>query len=129
MGSYGMGRRGPYGAQDPNNPYGAPSSPPGFWISLLRVMQGVVNCFGRISILIVQNTQAFHMIMSALLQLFDRSALLYVELARFALRLLGFRTKPRMVQPRASNGLPPPPENQQHLQGSKAAPSGPGDSV
>ncbi|XP_058004318.1 peroxisomal membrane protein 13 [Hevea brasiliensis] len=92
-------------------------------------MQGVVNCFGRISILIVQNTQAFHMIMSALLQLFDRSALLYVELARFALRLLGFRTKPRMVQPRASNGLPPPPENQQHLQGSKAAPSGPGDSV
>ncbi|KAF2321992.1 hypothetical protein GH714_005251 [Hevea brasiliensis] len=129
MGSYGMGKRGPYGAQDPNNPYGAPSSPPGFWISLLRVMQGVVNCFGRISTLIVQNTQAFHMIMSALLQLFDRSGLLYVELARFALRLLGFRTKPRKVQPRAPNGLPPPPENQQHLQGSKAAPSGSGDSV
>ncbi|KAF2321985.1 hypothetical protein GH714_005193 [Hevea brasiliensis] len=90
------------------------------------MMQGVVNCFGCISILIVQNAQALHMIMSALLQLFDRSGLLYVELARFALRLLGFRTKPRKVQPRAPNGLPPPPENQQHLQGSKAAPSGPG---
>lgn len=31
-------------------------------------MQGVVNFFGRISILIDQNTQAFHMFMTALLQ-------------------------------------------------------------
>jgi hypothetical protein len=31
-------------------------------------MQGVVNVFGRISFLIDQNTQAFHMFMSALLQ-------------------------------------------------------------
>lgn len=31
-------------------------------------MQGVVNFFGRISILVDQNTQAIHMFMSALLQ-------------------------------------------------------------
>lgn len=31
-------------------------------------MQGVVNFFGRVAILIDQNTQAFHMFMSALLQ-------------------------------------------------------------
>lgn len=36
FGGYGMG--GPYGAQDPNDPYGAPPSPPGFWISVLRVV-------------------------------------------------------------------------------------------
>lgn len=38
MGSYGMG---PYGAPDPHNPYGAPSSPPGFWISLLRMVRQI----------------------------------------------------------------------------------------
>ncbi|EPS63109.1 hypothetical protein M569_11678, partial [Genlisea aurea] len=71
MGGYGMGMSGPpYGGgeQDPNNPFGSPPSPPGFWISLMRVMQGVVNFFGRIAILIDQNTQAFHMFMTALLQ-------------------------------------------------------------
>ncbi|KAK8967823.1 Peroxisomal membrane protein 13 [Platanthera guangdongensis] len=91
MGAYGMA--GPYGNQDPNDPYGPPSSPPGFWMSFLRVMHGVVNFFGRISMLIDQNTQAFHMFMTALLQLFDRSGMLYGELARFALRLLGNQNK------------------------------------
>ena len=37
-GGYGMSMGGPYGAQDPNNPFGAPPSPPGFWISFLRVV-------------------------------------------------------------------------------------------
>ena len=32
IGGYGMGG-GPYGDQDPNDPFGAPPSPPGFWIS------------------------------------------------------------------------------------------------
>ncbi|XP_027341890.1 peroxisomal membrane protein 13-like [Abrus precatorius] len=134
MGSYGMGGGGPYGDQDPNNPFGAPPSPPGFWISALRVMQGVVNFFGRISILIDQNTQAFHMFMTALLQLFDRSGLLYGELARFVLRLLGIKTKSKKVNPPGPNGLPlPGPQNSSgdvnYIEAAKAAPSGSWDNV
>ena len=43
FGGYGLGG-GPYGAQDPNNPYGAPTSPPGFWISFLRVVSHMILC-------------------------------------------------------------------------------------
>ncbi|XP_038877301.1 peroxisomal membrane protein 13 [Benincasa hispida] len=134
MGGYGMGMGGPYGGQDPNDPYGPPSSPPGFWMSFLRVMHGVVNFFGRISILIDQNTQAFHMFMTALLQLFDRSGMLYGELARFVLRLLGIKTKPRKVQDVGPDGLPlpgaPHPHQGQNLiEGPKAAPDGAWDNV
>ncbi|GMY32604.1 peroxisomal membrane protein 13 [Fagus crenata] len=131
-GGMGMGMGGPYGGQDPNDPYGAPPSPPGFWISALRVMQGVVNFFGRISILIDQNTQAFHLFMTALLQLFDRSGMLYGELARFVLRILGIRTKPKKVHPPGPNGLPGPHGfngNQNYIEGPKAAPSGSWDNV
>lgn len=97
QGGYGMGPGGPYdnGNGDPNDPFGGPPSPPSFWQSMLRVMHGVVTFFGRISILVDQNTQAFHFFMTALLQLFDRTGVLYGELARFVLRLLGIRTKPR----------------------------------
>lgn len=134
MGGYGMGMGSPYGDQDPNGPYGEPPSPPGFWISFLRVMQGVVNFFGRISVLIDQNTQAFHMFMTALLQLFDRSGMLYGELARFVLRLLGIRTKPRKVHPPGPDGLPlPGPDNPHAARGytekAKAAPTGSWDNV
>ncbi|KAJ4968496.1 hypothetical protein NE237_015197 [Protea cynaroides] len=132
MGGYGMGMGGPVGDQDPNNPYGAPPSPPGFWISFLRVMQGVVTCFGRISMLIDQNTQAFHMFMTALLQLFDRSGMLYGELARFVLRLLGIRTKARKVHPPGPEGLPGPHNphgGQKYIEGQKSAPTGSWDSV
>ncbi|KAM4105891.1 hypothetical protein ACB094_04G026800 [Castanea mollissima] len=134
MGGYGMGMNGPYGGQDPNDPYGAPPSPPGFWISALRVTQGVVNFFGRIAILIDQNTQAFHLFMTALLQLFDRSGMLYGELARFVLRILGIRTKPKKVHPPGPNGYPHPGPhnyngNQNYIEGPKAAPSGSWDNV
>ncbi|XP_068656064.1 peroxisomal membrane protein 13 [Aristolochia californica] len=119
MGGYGMG--GPYGDGDPNNPFGPPPSPPGFWMSFIRVMQGVVTFFGRISILIDQNTQAFHMFMSALLQLFDRSGMLYGELARFVLRVLGVKTRTGKSQqpiPGAPHGYP---EQEQKLkEGPKA---------
>uniref|UniRef100_A0A1J3K286 Peroxisomal membrane protein 13 n=1 Tax=Noccaea caerulescens TaxID=107243 RepID=A0A1J3K286_NOCCA len=124
----GMGMS-PYGGQDPNDPYNQPPSPPGFWISFLRVMQGAVNFFGRVAMLIDQNTQAFHMFMSALLQLFDRGGMLYGELARFVLRLLGVRTKPRKMQqqPQGPNGLPLPHQphgNQNYIEGPKAAAPG-----
>lgn len=134
MGGCGMGMD-PYGGQDPNNPYGGPPSPPGFWISFLRVMQGVVNFFGRVSILVDQNTQAVHMFMSALLQLFDRSGLLYGELARFVLRILGIKTKPKQVNQPGPNGPPGPHNphslqgNQNYIDGPKAVPSGGWDNV
>ncbi|KAM1302221.1 hypothetical protein EV1_013178 [Malus domestica] len=64
-------------------------------------MQGVVNFFGRIAILI---DQAFHVFMSALLQLFDRSGLLYGELARFVLSILVVKTKLK-VRPPGLNGF------------------------
>lgn len=42
MGGYGMGV-GPYGGdQDPNNPFNEPPSPPGFWISMLRVVSHMI---------------------------------------------------------------------------------------
>lgn len=41
-------------------------------------MQGVVNFFGRISILIDQNTQAFHLFMTALLQVFPLNLSVYL---------------------------------------------------
>ncbi|EFH60916.1 hypothetical protein ARALYDRAFT_478079 [Arabidopsis lyrata subsp. lyrata] len=143
MGGYGMGMgtgmgmgmgmgMGPYGGQDPNDPFNQPPSPPGFWISFLRVMQGAVNFFGRVAMLIDQNTQAFHMFMSALLQLFDRGGMLYGELARFVLRMLGVRTRPRKMQqpPQGPNGLPLPHQphgNQNYIEGPKtAAPGGGG---
>ncbi|CAL9081068.1 unnamed protein product [Musa textilis] len=97
LGGYGMGMGGPFGSQNPGDPYGPPS-PPGFWISLIRVIHGVVNFFGRISMLMDQNAHALHMLMAALLQLFDRSGLLYGELARFVLRILGIRTRRRKQQ-------------------------------
>ncbi|PWA50166.1 hypothetical protein CTI12_AA473940 [Artemisia annua] len=124
MGGYGMGMGGgpggPYGDQDPNNPFGAaPSSPPGFWISLMRVMHGVVTFFGRVAMLIDQNTQAFHMFMSALLQLFDRSGMLYGELARFVFRLLRVKTKPNKIRPAGPNR----PQVPQNFEPPKAAPA------
>ena len=88
----GMGGMGPYGNPDPNS-FGPPAAPPGFWVSFLRVMHGVVNFFGRVAFLVEQNTQAFYLFITAMLQLFDRSGMLYGELARFVMRLLGIRTK------------------------------------
>ncbi|KAK4782113.1 hypothetical protein SAY86_016215 [Trapa natans] len=131
MGGYGMGM-GPYGP-DPNNPDGGPPSPPGFWISFLRVMEGVVTFFGRVAMLIDQNTQAFHMFISALLQLFDRSGMLYGELARFVFGILGIRTKAKKFHPpQGHNGLPgaPMPQSRQNcIEGPKAAPNGAWDGV
>lgn len=53
MGGYGMGMgtgmgmgmgMGPYGGQDPNDPFNEPPSPPGFWISFLRVVLFIPKC-------------------------------------------------------------------------------------
>ena len=60
------------------------------------------------------------------MQLVDRSGLLYGELARFALRLLGIRTKPKQVQPPGPHN---PRGGQNFSEGPKAAPSGAWDGV
>ncbi|KAJ0437561.1 putative peroxin 13 [Helianthus annuus] len=117
-GMYGGGTYGSsYGMGMGMGMVGPPSQPPGFWISLMRVMQGFVTFFGRVAMLIDQNAQAFHMFMSALLQLFDRSGLLYGELARFVLRILGVKRVPNKIQPPGPNGP------QTHIEGPKGAPA------
>lgn len=54
--------------------------------------------------------------------------MLYGELARFVLRLLGIKTKPNKVHPPGGEGLPGPPPgapgNQNYIQGPKTAPNG-----
>ncbi|KAJ6407750.1 hypothetical protein OIU84_011114 [Salix udensis] len=68
-------------------------------------------------------------IAQATTELFDRSGMLHGELARFVLRLLGIRTKPRMVNPQGPHRLPLPGTegtnaNSRYIEGPKAAPSG-----
>lgn len=66
MNGYGMGMGGPYGGQDPNDPYGPPSSPPGFWMSFLRVVSNLLttnlcyrhHCYYLKSIFVRGNTFA-----------------------------------------------------------------------
>lgn len=67
-----------------------------------------------------------------MLQLFERSGLLYGELARFVFRILGIKTKPKKVQPPGPDGLPlpgPGPQNQNYLEAPKAAPGASWDNV
>ncbi|RCV40559.1 hypothetical protein SEVIR_9G063700v4 [Setaria viridis] len=116
-GGYGMGM-GPYN-QGPNS-FGPPAPPPGFWVSFLRVMHGVVNFCGRVSFLVSQNTQAFHMFITALLQLCDRAGMLYGELARFVLRLLGIKTKPKKGGVKGSGAPPLEGTSQQFVEAPKA---------
>ncbi|KAG5567145.1 hypothetical protein RHGRI_002644 [Rhododendron griersonianum] len=146
MGGYGMGMGGPpYGNQDPNNPFGDPPSPPGFWVSFLRVYgNACIFSDGRCGNLLWPgcNTDRpeyagiphvyYRPSSGTFVFLLDRSGLLYGELARFVLRLLGIRTKPKRVQPPGSD-LPAGPHNphggQNYIEGPKAAPSGAWDGV
>lgn len=57
-------------------------------------------------------------------QLFDRSGLLYGELARFVFRILGVRTKPNKIQPPGPHG-----QHGQQIEGPKSAPAGGWDGV
>ena len=63
--------------------------------------------FGRVSFLVDENAQALHFFISAFLQLLDRFGSLYGELARFVLRLLGYRAPKE--QPKLEQG----PQQQQ----------------
>ena len=94
-GGMGMG----YGMGDPNVP---PPQPPAAWQRFLHAMGNVMGFFGRIAMLVDENTQAVHFFISALLQMVDRAGSLYSELVRFILRVLGFKTVP----PKGSPGSP-----------------------
>lgn len=51
-----------------------PPRPPGAWESVLRGLHGVMGVFGRITMLVDENTYAVNFFIQALLQLLDRSA-------------------------------------------------------
>jgi peroxin-13 len=82
----------PWDPNDPNAP-----APPSAWQAMLAGISGIVHFFGRLSFLVDENAHAVHFFISALLQLLDRFGSLYGELARFVLRMLGFRPKDKMA--------------------------------
>jgi peroxin-13 len=91
------------GGWDPSDPAGRPM-PPSAWQAMIAAIGGVVTFFGRLSFLVDENAHAMHFFVSALLQLLDRFGSLYGELARFVLRLLGFRSKEKPAGEAAAAG-------------------------
>lgn len=63
---------------------------PAMWQRFLDGLQKVVSCFGRVTFLVDENTQAFHFFITALLAFLDKAGSLYGEIARFVIKLLGF---------------------------------------
>jgi len=96
MGGMGMGGMNP-------QMQGGPPAPPSGWQTLLRLLHTVMDLFGRITFLVDENVHALNFFISAVLMLVDRSGSLYAELARFVLRMLGFKI-PKSLRP------PPPPQ-------------------
>ena len=117
---------GPY--FDANNP---PPGPPSAWQAMLQGISGIVHFFGRLSFLVDENAHAVHFFISALLQLLDRCCVfaplfscsfcfqlkltrlhlnragsLYGELARFVLRLLGYKPDSKQLTVQAQPGQP-----------------------
>lgn len=146
MGMYGGGgmmggpMMGQGGQWDPNDPNGPPT-PPSAWQAMLAGIGGLMHFFGRLSFLVDENAHAVHFFVTALLQLLDRFGSLYGELARFVLRMLGFRPKdkkqpiPGQQQIMGPDGVPypnaphgaqhlphRPPQHAQHPSGSTSAP-------
>ena len=71
----------------------------------MHSLSNVVGFAGKIAWLVDENSQALHFFMTALLGLLDRGGLLYGELARFVLRLLGYKPPSALNSPRG--GDPP----------------------
>lgn len=61
------------------------------WQMTLDSLHGLMTFFGRISMLMDENAHAVHFFITALLQLLDRASYLWGEIARFVLRLLGYK--------------------------------------
>merc|ERR1712129_150329 len=101
----GLGPPGGPGGPDPNDP-NAPPPPPPRWLMLLQSLHGFVNFFGKISFLVDENTHAVNFFVSALLQVLDRSGVLYAELARFVLSLLGYGKAKKQIAGSENAALP-----------------------
>ena len=70
-------------------PGGGPQKTP-VWQRFLETLTKIVTCFGRVTFLIDESTQAFHFLITALLAFLDKAGSLYGEIARYILKLLGF---------------------------------------
>lgn len=68
------------------------------WQRFLDGLHKIVNCFGRVTFLVDENTQAFHFFITALLAFLDKAGSLYGEIARFVMKLLGFGRRSKAVQ-------------------------------
>lgn len=97
---------GPLGEHQMQGRPGAPGNmmppPRTRWQMTLDSLHGLMTFFGRISMLMDENAHAVHFFITALLQMLDRASFLWGEIARFVLRLLGYR-KPLD----RSGGVPP----------------------
>merc|ERR1719352_1373341 len=100
-GGYGAGLMPGQPGFDPNN---APGPPPSAWQRAMMSLSSVVGFAGKIAWLVDENSQALHFFMTALLELLDRGGVLYGELARFVLRLLGYKLPEKKPLP---PGAPP----------------------
>ena len=100
-GGYGGGLMPGQPGFDPNN---APGPPPSAWQRAMMSLSSVVGFAGKIAWLVDENSQALHFFMTALLGLLDRGGVLYGELARFVLRLLGYKLPEKKPLP---PGAPP----------------------
>jgi hypothetical protein len=102
-GGYGGGMLPGQPGFDPNN---APGPPPSAWQRAMMSLSSVVGFAGKIAWLVDENSQALHFFMTALLGLLDRGGVLYGELARFVLRLLGYKLPEKKTLP-PGPGAPP----------------------
>jgi peroxin-13 len=87
-GALGMG-----GAQGPMGPVGTmqPGHQRTRWQIFMETVNGLMNFFGRVSFLVDENAHAVHFFITALLQMLDRASFLWGEIARFVLRIVGYK--------------------------------------
>eukprot|EP00892_Ulva_mutabilis_P012575 jgi/Ulvmu1/9690/UM055_0028.1 len=88
----------PPGMPPTGHPPGAPGQPGNLlegakskWQVFMQSLNNLMHFFGRISFLMDENAHAVHFFITALLQLLDRASFLWGEVARFVLRILGYK--------------------------------------
>lgn len=61
------------------------------WQVFMQSLHNLMHFFGRVSFLMDENAHAVHFFITALLQMLDRASFLWGEVARFVLRMLGYK--------------------------------------